>query len=327
MNRKLTLLFSTLSILITLVACEQEWENMPTAFDEPEIVVEGYIENGPLPIPPYVILTRSSPYLATLDQNALNDLLIHDAEVTVSDGTREVTLTEICLSDLWEIDSTLKEPVLQGLGLGELTEGEEDLELCVYTDLSILSGQPSMTGEIGKTYTLNVTVGGQSVTATTKVPDAVPLDSVYYLNHPSFPENDSLVETRLQFQDPVSVENYYRVFTRRNSEMMYPQGFNASVADDKIVDGQVVEFPVSRGQPITSEFDLETFGYFWRGDTVTVRFATLDQPHFRFWQTYEYNTGSQGPFGSYVRIESNVEGGLGIWGGITYNDYFLFIEE
>ena len=75
------------------------------------------------------------------------------------------------------------------------------------------------------------------------------------------------------------------------------------------------------------DFDFDTFGYFWRGDTVVVRAASLDYAHFRFWQTLEYNTGSQGPFGTYTRIESNINGGLGIWGGISYNDYTIIIPE
>ncbi|MBK8777276.1 MAG: hypothetical protein IPO25_07635 [Saprospiraceae bacterium] len=32
-----------------------------------------------------------------------------------------------------------------------------------------------------------------------------------------------------------------------------------------------------------------------------------------FWNTLEFNKGSQGPFSSYTTINSNIIGGLGIW--------------
>lgn len=307
--------------------CEQEWTDMPTAFDEPEVVVEGYLEYADNALPPYVILTQSSPYLDTLGLNRLNDLFLHDALVRITDGTDTVVLTEVCWSDLQSLPADVQQSILQSFGITSLDSVDNDFNWCVYVDVSGFLGVPALSLQPGQAYHLYVrTADNRVVTATTVIPDLVLLDSVWYANHPDYPRNDSLVQTNIRFRDPGGIANYYRVFTRRNSQPMYPQGFAASTSDDQIVDGQEIQFFISRGQAPSEPFDPNTFGYFWRGDTATIRFATLDKAHFRFWKTTEYNTGSQGPFGSYVRIESNINGGLGVFGGISYTNYVLIID-
>lgn len=315
------------AISLALVGCEQEWTDMPTTFDGPEIVVEAYVENSDNANPPYVILTKSTEYLDTIGLNELNDLFIHDAEVWITDGIDTAFLTEICWSDLQGLDSTLLNNVLQGFGIPS-ADSIGDLNWCAYVDVNSFFGAPQLIAQEGRTYSLYAkTTDNKVVRASTTTPQKVLLDSIWYTDHPDFPDNDTLVQMNIRFHDPGGIANYYRVFTKQNDKPMVPQGFQASVSDDKIVDGQEVEFFVSRGQSMSEPFDQETFGYFWRGDTIVIRFATLDYTHFRFWKTSEYNTGSQGPFGSYVRIESNIEGGLGIFGGISYTDYTIVVPE
>lgn len=315
-----------LSLLALLAACEEEY--IPdTVFVEPSIVVEGYIEQADNALPPYVILTRSSPYLATLDSAAINALFVHGADVRVTDGVDTVRLTEVCLSDLASIDTALSQSVAQGFGFGGSTAG---INFCFYVDANaFISGQPSLDIRTGGRYDLIIDVEGKRITATTTMPRYVPIDSFRVENHPNYPANDSLVQVYGSFTDPAAEENYYRIFTKRNREPMYAAsslGTGTSVTDDKIFNGQSFQFDVLRGQPLTSEFDFQTFGYFWRGDTVVVRGSSLDYEHFRFWQTVEFNTSSQGPFGSYVRIKSNINGGLGIWGAISYQDYTIVVQ-
>lgn len=111
---------------------------------------------------------------------------------------------------------------------------------------------------------------------------------------------------------------------------MYPAstlGVAASVTDDKIFSGQSSSFAIQRGQAISKNFDPNTFGYFWRGDTVVIRGSTLDYEHFRFWQTLETNSNSQGPFANYVRVQSNLNGALGIFGAVAYRDYKIYIPR
>lgn len=320
------LLFATSYFL--LISCEEEY--IPeSVFDEPEIVVEGYLELGPNALPPYILLTRSFDYAESFGPDKIANLFVHDAVVTISDGNNTSTLTELCLADLDNIFPGLKAVVLQAIGFGSIN-GIENIDLCVYIDLSSIIGAPSIELKEGGSYSLNIEAEGKTVTAQTTIPRHIPLDTLYYVNHQNFPENDSLVEFRARFTDPVEEANYYRLFTQRNSETRYAagtRGTSGSVSNDKIFNGQEFEFVIQRGQSATGDFDFDTFGYFSRGDTVTVRATSLDYEHFRFWQTLEYNTGSQGPFGSYTRIESNINGGLGIWGGAVHDDYTLIVPE
>ncbi len=309
--------------LTGLSSCEEEY--IPEdVFDEPEIVVEGYIEYGDSVLPPYVILTWSSPYLATFSEEQLNELFIHDAEVRVTDGTDTIQLTEVCISDVLAVDSALANSFAQSIGLGGVDLST--LNYCAYVDLAAFLGASPLEVREGGVYELQVVVGEDTARAVTTIPPLVEFDTFFVENHPDYPANDSLVELRGQITDPGAVANYYRLFTQRNSEPSYPL-FGGSVTDDKIFDGRTFVFPIQRGQPITEEIDVNTFGLFWRGDTIRVRGLCLDYEHFRFWQTIDYNTGSQGPFSSYVRIESNVEGGLGIWGGQSLKTYQIIVPE
>jgi Domain of unknown function (DUF4249) len=314
-----------------LFACEEEY--IPeTLFERPEVVVEGYLEMADNALPPYVLLTKSQAYSSTFDTETLNNLFIHDADVWVSDGTDSVKLTEICLADLAILDTVLRNSVAQGLGLNAGGAFDQNLNLCAYIDANaFITGQPSLVLVQGKTYFLRINVPNQpTITAQTTMPRNVPLDSVWYQNHPKYPENDSLVQVTASFLDPANEQNYYRVFSKRNSEPIYPAstlGVATSVTDDNIFNGQGSSFTLQRGQAISTDFDPNTFGYFWRGDTVILRAASLDYEHFRFWQTLEYNSNSQGPFANYVRVKSNINNALGVFGAIAYQDYQLIIPR
>jgi hypothetical protein len=320
-------IFYLLIVAVALVSCEEEY--IPdTVFDRPQIVVEGYIEQSPNALPPYVILTRSSPFLATLDTAAINALFVHGAEVWVSDGTDSVQLTEICLSDIAALDSALAQSVAQGLGFGGSSNG---VNFCFYVDAdAFISGMPSLNIRTYGRYNLRINAEGQTLTATTTMPLYIPIDSFSFTPRDAANPNDSLFQLYGYFTDPVGEQNYYRIFSRRNQEPMYAASSLAtgtSVTDDKIFNGQSFQFDILRGQPISAEFDPQTYGFFRRGDTVAVRGAALDYEHFRFWQTVEFNANSQGPFGTYVRIKSNVNGGLGVWGAIGYEDYTIILPR
>lgn len=301
-----------LFLTCSLIACQEEF--IPELEEsEPRLVVEGYIEAGDQALPPYLILTKSTKFYSTFDLDLLSGLYVHDAEVFVDNGTDTVQLTEVCLSTLTPAQQELFGEFL-GLGTDSIV-----VDFCLYTDLTF-----SMLGEEGKTYNLSIDADGEKVSATTTIPIHVPLDSVGYTDHPNFPENDTLAQMRCFLSDPPTVE-YYRYMTSQNDGPMVP-GLG-SVVDDRVFNGQEFEFPISRGQSALEDIDPDTFGYFWKGDTATIKWITLDEAHYDFWSTAEFDTGSQGPFTSYVRIVSNIEGGLGIWGGLAASFHTIVIPE
>lgn len=111
--------------------------------DRPQIVVEGWIEDGGFPV---VIVTQSVPVSTEYQSmDILADYLIKWAKVSISDGEREVVLTG--------------------------GPNEDYFPPYIYTTAR-------MRGEAGKTYSLKVEYSGRTETAVTTVPQAVPLEYV-----------------------------------------------------------------------------------------------------------------------------------------------------
>jgi len=247
---------------------------------DPKIVVEGFIDKGEIP---YVILTRNSPYYDTINANSLQNYFISGATVKMFDGTDTTTFQEL------QFDTA-------------------GVTASIYVGVGV-------TGQVGKTYQLFVKADGQNVHATTSIIQPLPLDSVWYVDAPS-PNPDSLVQLMVHYSDPPGYGNYVRYFTKQNSDDYMP-GYN-SVFDDALINGTSFDFPLDRGVDRNIDSTFNNYGYFNRGDTIIVKWSAIDKSHFDFWRTLEFELGSTGnPFASPVKVQSNVVGGLGIWGGYS----------
>jgi hypothetical protein len=291
-------------------SCEQSYT--PDTFDaQQEIVVEGYIEAGPGANPTYVILTKSIPFLSTIDPNKFSELFVKDAKVTVNDGLNTVELLEFCLD---EVPDDLKDEVYAVLGLNP---DSSSVNICVYADIL---GQ--IKKEPGRKYDLNVTVDGKILTASTTIPKYVELYDFKWTEPPGKP-SDTLAELNVKINDPIGVKNYYRYFTATTSDPQLIPPFG-SVTDDAIFNGQTFEFPLQRAQRRGGGFNPDAFGLYKRGDSVFVKWCGMDKAHFDFWNTRDFAANSGGPFASYTRISTNINGGLGIWGGYAVNTYRLY---
>ena len=291
-----------------LWSCETD-----TSLDLPEgdakIVVEGHIEQDR---PPIVVLTRSVPVFSGFRPEDIEAAFVHDAQVFVSDGTREVALQEVNSDNL--------PPVLLNL-IGEQygftkdpATGKLPFRFYFYTASQML-------GKTGTNYYLRIQADGQTLTASTSIPHLIPIDSLWTKPHADL-KNDSLVMLWYRYRDPDTLGNSARYFTKRNREPYYP-GYYSSVFTDEFVNGvEKIDFPLARGESKGNKPDFETYGYFRKGDTVTVKWCSIDYGHFQFWLSLENDFNSRGnPFGAPISIQSNVKGGLGIWGGygVTYH--------
>lgn len=310
------LLYTILGLcLLCCLACEEEF--IPDVTTDPEqIVVEGYIEAGDIDLPPYVILTRSQPFFSEINLADFENFFVHDALVTVSDGIETVVLEELCWEDLDEVQQAQVNDLLARSRVGDVDSIPGNI--CVYLDFDF-----AMVGTIGRTYDLRIEVEDKVLTASTTLEDQVPLDSLRFII-PDGNLPDTLRELRVVFNDPLGIANFYRYFTSINNANFIP-GFN-SVADDALFDGQSFEFPLPKGEPRNTTSGPATFGLYTVGDTVTVRWTTIDQANFDFWSTLEFNAINQGPFSSYTRVDTNIEGGIGIWGAYASHYYSLVVE-
>lgn len=278
-------------------------ENIPLTIPagEEKLVVQGYMEQN---APPFVLLSRSLPAFSSSEPATLA-ALIHGAAVTITQGGRIYALSEVLVRDLPMAQQRIFAEQF-GIDLKKL-DPESNIPLYVYTTAE-LKGAPR------QQYHLRIETAGQVLTAVTSIPNPSPLDSLWFVPHPN-PANDSLVTLWYRYHDPDTLGNNIRYFTRRNREPFYP-GYFTSVLTDEFVNGRIINFPLERGWPKSTKVEDETYRYFGRGDTVQVKWAALDYLHYQFWFTLEADRASNGnPFGFPTTIRSNIQGGLGIWGG------------
>lgn len=247
---------------------------------ESKIVVDGGIFTGEYA---QVTLTNSAGYFDPVDSTTLASYLISNATVTLSDGVQTDTLRPT-------VDFTLPIPF-------------------VYRG-SLIQGQ------VGRTYTLTVVANGKTVTAVTSIPQPVPLDSLWFeLDGGS----DSLGFIWANLNEPAGLGNGYRWFAKRigrDDRFLAPFG---SAFFDKFIDGQDFDFGYTRGMEPGStapDDDGPERGRFRLGDTAVVRFCAIGPAEVEFFRSYESIVSNQGnPFAAPGVVETNVQGGLGIFCG------------
>jgi hypothetical protein len=291
-------------------------------------VVDGNIETNR---PPIIILTRSTTVFGGLNINDYASFLVHGATIymTKDSSPVQVPLQEICLQNLAIPDSE-KLALLSSLQL-TVYDSSSIPDVCAYTlpyaELLTYAntGACPDCGAEGHQYNINIQVSGKTITAYTTIPAAAPIQG---LSIRDVPNNDTLVNVEVTYTVPAVYGSFIRYWTKRNSEPYYTS-LTGSVYDNKLFAGQTLTLPVQRGYPsYTTNVDPNTFGYFWKGDTVTVKWASIDSRTFNFFNTLE-NDGGGSPFSSYVRVQSNVTGdsAIGVWAGYGARYYTIIVPK
>ena len=307
MNFKIILTLLTFSILFA--SCSESFEPITDA-SQP-LVVEGYVEAGPGSVPTYVILTRALPFITKIGPEQLGELFVNGADVKVSDGDKTVSLTELCLDDLPE---DLQVIVAQSLNLDP---DSLQLNICAYVDIA-----NQLVREEGKSYDLRIETGEEVLTALTTIPTYIPLYAFRFDDPPGEPSN-KYARLYATIDDPAIEKNFYRYKTADGDGPLITPF--TSVINDVFFDGQSFEFPLSKAEDLQEEVPFDEFGLFERGDSITLKWMSIDEAHFNFWNTRDFSANSVGPFSSYTRINGNVDGALGIWGGYSVDNYRLFV--
>lgn len=262
----------------------------------PYLVVHGHIEPDSFA---YVSLSRNSPYFEAVDLATVAGLLVNNATVIVSDGLVQDTL----------------------------------LPAFYFQHYTLFNYRGNkIKGEYGKQYSLKIITPDFELEALTTIPMPVPLDSLWTRSRADLirevgqlqptTRDEELVSLYFRYSDPPQPGNFVRAFTRRNSETLWSSAFSSIYADD-LINGQSVDFVLQRGKEaylFNDSLTFEEYGYFEKGDTIYTKWATIDRPHYTFWNTLSQSTGGSGnPFANPVVVATNIRGikgkGLGIWGG------------
>ena len=263
-------------LLLTLVACEKKVDFAPENVTS-KLVVDGEIENGR---PPVISITRSLGYFSNVNPSIASSQFVRNAIVRISDGTRTHQLKEYAQ----QVSSTIT---------------------FYYYSNDPASPSTAVVGAFGKQYQLEIIVGAERYTATTTIPLLTKtLDSIWWKKAPNNPDSSKVV-VMSTVTDPPGLGNYIRYFTQRNREPYFP-GAN-SVFDDQIVDGRTYEVQIDKGVDRNTETAFEDYGFFNRGDTVTVKLCNIDKASYDFWRTWEFSFQSIGnPFSAPTKVLGNI---------------------
>ncbi|WKN31565.1 DUF4249 domain-containing protein [Porifericola rhodea] len=238
-----------------------------------------------------VILTESAAFFDKIDSAALRNSIVTTAKVTVSNGDETEILT--------------------------LNKEDEFFPSYVYQSTQIK-------GKVGETYELKVEVGGEEYAARTSVTAPASLDSIWFER---LADQDSVGEVRLRYTDPVAERNQYRIFTKRlNKDKSFVPVY-LSVIDDRSFNGETIDFSLLRGSESLSEVTDDI--YFHTGDTVMIKFCTMDETHYQYWKNLENELyAAKNPlYASGNEVVGNIEGNaLGVWGGYGAS-YYWFVAE
>jgi hypothetical protein len=299
-----------LMVCSTLMACERAY-TPELATVEPDIVVEGYIEASDRALPPYVLLTKSANFFKTFDPSKLSEFIVRGAFVTITDGQMTDTLPQFCLNSL----TPQQRQLVSGL-LGFDADSLSGIDLCVY-----INPFGKIRPKEGGSYTLTVKAEGKTLTSTTTIPKAVGLDSIIFIPTPNN-VIDSMVQMRGYISDPAGVKNFYRAMFSFDGGRSYITSTNSAVNDNFFNGKPSFQFPLSKPlRPNQEDYDFSTAGFYNKGEKVTIRYMTIDEAHYDFWNTAAQSAQNVGPFSTYTRIRSNIKGGIGIWGGFSAKYY------
>ncbi len=184
---------------------------------EPDIVVEGWIEEGRAPI----IILSSTLNVSRVNQSidSIRDNIIKWAKVTVSDGERE----EIMLS---KVNRHYFPPYIYTTG--------------------------RMHGEAGKQYSLRVEYHGKVATAVTSIPPRVPIDTAYA--EPAALDGEYSIKVR--FRDGADTRDFYKIFTSTDTTSnMYYSTILQTISDSDIQVSDV-KWDVYRGRFLDEKYKM-----------------------------------------------------------------------
>jgi hypothetical protein len=293
-------LFYFLVLLAGIVSCTKEVKIDIPGYKE-QLVVDGFIETG---APAFVLLSKTNNiYAGTNIQNYI-DGFVSGATVIVSDGTVIDTLLEVCTSNL---PQGTEEAVagLLGLSVDQILSNP----ICFYVSDQI-------TGEVGKTYSLKILNEGKIYEAQSSILPQKQLDSLYWKPESNSP-NFGFSWAKLT--DSPEKGNAYKWEVKYVSVPGFSKPFNP-FTDDRFYNGLSFDFayenPMSFNNP---NIPNDQRGYFKLGDTIVVKFSTLGQKEFQYYQKkYNQIYSAGNPFATPVNIPSNLSNGaLGIWAAFS----------
>ncbi len=328
MKRSLLYIGSVLVLLVFCISCEQKIE-LPLDEHEGKLVVQCILEPE---VPPQIFITKSR---ALLGFSAVNTVeFVTDAIVTITvDGQEHALAMESGFEDYSSFSDSDSYWNYEG----------DSLRLFYYInhDLAIVHG---------KTYELNVSHDGAQIYAQTTVPDPAPIDHVRLdSTEVSYEWGQSYIDEILvvEFTDIPDQENFYVIDTQLEETVPVFESIYDPVTGEWIGEEVVDTVTEQRnsvkwwsllsdrsldGSTLSMNFYPPSQSSFWQypipeTDTISIRLRlrTVDPDLGKFYESLDDQEWTEGdPSVEPVRIWSNIEGGLGIFGSLGISEPVYF---
>lgn len=298
-------------LVFIFISCTKEVQIDIPGFEQ-ELVVEGRIQTGGYPI---VFLSVSQDVYSATDLSSYLQSFIYDADVTITLNGTIISLDLMGVNQL---------PLESQKTLAEMLRIEFDQ--ISFVPIQVYSTQnTSLIGQVGKSYTLDISYNGKDYTGSTELMSPVTLDNIYWRPDEFNPEYGTSVA---QLSDPANIYNAYRWEAKRiniqsNGQPMDTlfRSSNGSRGffDDQFFDGLTFEFDAPNRQKRKDSTHLKEYKRFYRfQDSVVIRFSRVERSVYDFFDKRDAQLGSNGnPFAAPINVPSNIEGALGIWAGIS----------
>jgi hypothetical protein len=277
---------------------------------EEQLVVDGRIDQNGFPI---VLLSRSQNIYASTDLSAYLSSFVTDATLEVTDGVSTVPLQLMTISELPE--ETRKR-------VAEMLSVEYDEVLFLPVQVYSTSNT-AILGQVGKSYTLNISWKGKSYSGSTTLLPPVALDGLYWEPDAA---NDQFGLCMARLSDPPGQRNCYKwepknfsIQTDGQPKDILFRHSNNPFFGDQFFDGLTFEFDTRYPKGDTTYPD----GYrkhYKLGDSIVIKLSRLDNAVYDFFEKKDAQQSNAGsPFATPVNVPSNLSGGaLGIWAGYSF---------
>lgn len=241
----------------------------------PKVVVEGRIENGGYPS---VLLSISAPVTGVQDTVSLLQHAIRSARVIVSDDETADTLY--------------------------LTYNSNCLPPYEYRGRNLQ-------GQVGKNYSLKVEYAGDTITAHTYIPAPVEIKDIWFKrNQPT----DTTGCIGISFFN--SSSDFYQLATAPYAVRdIFTPCLYGNIDSNRYPKDELISIELNKGPSIYPQNDFSTV--YKLSDTIRIKLSTQPQAAYDFWNCFqdEVLNGQNPIFPAYTSLQSNVNGGIGIWSG------------
>jgi len=252
-----------------------------------------------------ILLSLSCKKVIQVDLNNASPQVVITGEVTNTTGPYQVSISRtVNFSDLNQFP-----PVANALVIIADNKGLTDT--LTTTTPGIYTTHPGWQGAPGTTYTLHVTIDSATYSASSTMPNPVPLDSV------GFEDDARFRKTRLQavpyFQDPSGIHNFY-YFTETINGVPRNRDF---IFDDRLSDGKYIHQPLK-----DDSTRLQV------GDNLLLSMSCIDSAVYSYLNTLQQNTNpSQAQSTAPSNPNTNLSGGaLGYFNAHTIQYKQVFVH-